>query len=702
MQARNCAFVEIINGTTQFIIPVFQRDYRWTEDQCRQLWDDIMRTAQPDSKRGHFLGSIVYVAAGDTAAGFTRWLVVDGQQRLTTLTLLLTALRDHITEIGWSGGDDSPTPQQISGRYLKNEFESGSRQRKIVLRRSDDEVLQSLINCTTPDNRLSAIVEAYDVFRDLLKGTDPDVVYRGITNLVVVDVTLDRHIDNPQLVFESLNSTGIRLSQADLVRNYVLMQQPEADQTRLYEGYWSKIEALFRRSESVLDSFARDYVALRTKATKQAKTDQIYETFKRTFTQLTEEDGGIEQTLDAMTKAAGYYAAFSPGRAASGSLGEVLWHVRYLAETPALLITRLYQCYREVGSLSENEFADALALIESYVFRRAICRSQTRGYWSVFAGVAYQIDDAKPYQSLQVALARQRGNYSFPTDEEFRNALTENDLYGLRACWHLLVRLENAGSNEPTDTSRCSIEHIMPQNSDLKDAWVEMLGPDWRADHATWVHRLGNLTLTGYNSTLSDRPFDEKKTTDPGGFDRSPICLNLFVRQQSQWTAKEMQSRTEELATRALEIWKGLDVPQEMIDEADEREKRERARKSDVNQVEMTPDARYLFEALREEIKGFGDVIEIAERKSVSYHAPGFFVEVLPKKYELYLLLPLDYNEIDDPDEIAEDATKYKFIPNAVHDYDCGVVVYIRNKEQIASAMPIIWRAFTEARQNGH
>ena len=228
MKAIDRRFTEIIDGNKQFKIPVFQRDYSWTTEQCHQMWDDIMGTSSGDVD-GHFLGSFVYVE-GDAGAAFSNWLVIDGQQRLTTLTLLLIALRDHIRETHWVGED--PTPERIDAYFLKNMHETGDRNYKLALRRHDDETLRTLVDGKDPskvEKNSELVVEAYRYFKGLLNSpeVDPDKVYRGIGRLNIVDVKLERHIDNPQLVFESLNSTGIDLSQSDLIRNYLLMGLPE-------------------------------------------------------------------------------------------------------------------------------------------------------------------------------------------------------------------------------------------------------------------------------------------------------------------------------------------------------------------------------------------------------------------------------------------------------------------------------------------
>jgi len=689
-------FTEIINGRSQFVIPVFQRDYTWqAEPQCAQLWHDVLRAARTTgAETGHFLGSIVYVPTGDSLAGFTRWLLIDGQQRLTTLTLLLAALRDHIVDTGWTGGEDDPTPKRINAYFLKNVQEEGDREQKLVLRRHDQAALRAVLDRKDSlDEGSERIRENYKYFREQLEGADPADVHRGISRLVIVDVALNRQTDDPQLIFESLNSTGVGLSASDLIRNFILMRLPEKEQTKLYDTYWSKIDGLFRGSEWTFDAFARDYVALKTEASKQERADRIYYAFREFFPGLKEEAGGLEEALAEMLRYAKYYAAFSLGRGVTGTRARSLGNLRHLVDVPAVLIMRLFECCDHAGTLSETAFLEAIALIESYVLRRAICVYQTRGYWQTFASLAYRIGDKDPLTDLKVALARQRENYRFPSDEEFQRALKEDELYALRGpCRHLLEGLENHDTKEPTDTSSYSIEHIMPQNQRVPAAWRTMLGGNWREVHKTWVDRLGNLTLTGYNSKYSDRPFDEKKSI-AGGFAFSSVRLNKYVRDQTAWTADEISTRTDLLAERATSIWPPLSVPQALINAANHREMRELAARRDVGTVEMSTEARALFQELRTRVLALdSDILELAEPKSVSYHGPGFFLEVLPRRYTLTLLLALDFNEIDDPSGLAQDATQWQFFVNARH--EGGVAFTVGDLAAIESALPLIRQAY--------
>jgi predicted transport protein len=692
MKAIDRPFANIINGTTQFVIPVFQRDYTWTEQQCAQLWSDVLHAADGNDSRGHFLGSIVYVATGDSSAGFTRWLLIDGQQRLTTLTLLLTALRDHIRKTGWSGDEDGPTAKRINAYFLKNVQEEGAREQKLVLRRHDHATLTAIIDgVELPDARSERVKENYESFRERLTGVDPADVYRGVGRLVVVDVALDRQTDDAQLIFESLNSTGVDLSQSDLIRNYILMRLPEKEQTHLYNTYWSNIEALFRGSEPTFDAFARDYVALMTQASKQEKASEVYYAFRRFFPELQKRLGELDQVLADILRYARYYAAFSLGRGVDGLLAEQLGRVRRLVDVPATLIMQLYDRFDRSKTLTESQFVEALSLMESYVLRRAICGFQTRGYWQVFANLAYRIGQREPLIDLKVEFARLRESYRFPQNDEFQRHLTEADLYGLRVCRHLLERLENYDTKEPSDTKSYSIEHIMPQNERIPSPWRKMLGENWKQVHSTWLHRLGNLTLTGYNSKYSDQPFDKKKSIK-GGFSESSIRLNKFVREQAVWTESEIETRGKVLARTSLKVWPPLVIDRALVDAATILEKRELAARRDVSKVKMSVEARAIFEKLDARVLQIdGEVFQLAETHSVSYHGPSFFLEVLPRKKGLTLLLALDFSEIDDPLGIAQDATQWKFFVNAK--YEGGVSLAVSDEPTIAAAMPIIRQA---------
>lgn len=695
MKAIDRQFTKIINGTIQYLVPVFQRDYTWGETQCQQLWDDILNIADQSLGNGHFIGSIVYIPTGDTSAGLTKWLLIDGQQRMTTLLLLFAALRDAIRETGWVGGEDDPSHEQIDAYFLKNIYEKGDKQYKLILRRKDQDILKALIDAQEiKSEKSNRVYENYEFFKENILTEDPAKVYRGLGKLLIVEVTLARGVDDPQLIFESLNSTGVDLLQSDLIRNFVLMRLPEEEQTKLYNDYWQPIEEMFIGSPSVFEGFLRDYIALLTKPTKQEKADNIYNAFRRMFSAEVELLGSVELLLGEMRQFAKYHAAFSVGYRKSGDIHEALQSLRRLVDLPAILIMQLYDCYDRIGSLSKDEFLKSIQLIENYILRRAICGLQTRGYWIIFAKMAYKLDQQSPYTSLRVELARLSHKNRYPSDTEFKNELQDKDIYGLRVCWHLLDRLENFNNKEAIDTSHYSIEHVLPQNENLSKEWQKMLGEDWLSVQETWLHKLGNLTLTGYNSTYSDRPFEDKKTI-PGGFLESSVRLNKYIRDQVVWTAVQIQERGEMLSQKALNIWPSLIVEKELIKDAERRDMLELAKLRDVKKIAMSGRAQELFELLQKEILEIDpDIIELAEYKSISYHSKqGFFLEVLPRKYKLTLIVPIDYNEVKEHKEFIHDAKEWKFLFYAK--YAGGVIIDINDESSIEQIMPDIINAFT-------
>ena len=692
MQVVKNPFVKVINGNHQFIIPVFQRDYSWTTEQCQQFWDDVLRAGR-NGGDAHFLGSFVYADGVVTSPAFSNWLVIDGQQRLTTLSLLLAAVRDHINKTGWHG--DDPTPDRIDAYYLKNLHETGIRRYKLALRRHDDETLRALLDGNDPDdvtNRSDTIVDAYDFFLHQLNSGHGDIaeIYRGITLLNVVDVKLERNIDNPQLVFESLNSTGVDLTESDLIRNYLLMGLPEPEQTRMYERHWSEIETLFRDAGNSPDSFLRDFVAIKRKANIQIRADRIYTEFKE-FWQMRRYEA-LEDRFEDMVRSARYYAYFlKPERIENGSIKEAMIQARQLGVVVhATLVMRLYECYQE-KSLVQDDFVTALNLIESFLVRRSVLQLQTRNYWSVFARMAHSIDNDNPLASLRVALARQ--SYRFPSDQEFEAAVQERNLYSLRVCWHILSQLENAGYKEPSPTREYSVEHIMPQSIVDVPEWRNMLGEDWEINHLTWVNRLGNLTLTAYNSTYSNRPFHEKKTIK-GGFEESALRLNRFVGQQVRWTVNEIQERGRLLARRAIEVWPNHGANAKMVAEDKLRELRAKSAEKNLDSLEMRSSVRSLMHDVQISIRQMGECVEVVERTSLCYYdgSANFFAETLPMSWYVRILVPIDFEEAYDPEEIAGDVTRKKFLPNVVH-RDCGVYIDVWEKRQIPAAEAIIRQA---------
>jgi predicted transport protein len=341
--------------------------------------------------------------------------------------------------------------------------------------------------------------------------------------------------------------------------------------------------------------------------------------------------------------------------------------------------------------MSLDELVEAMELVESYVFRRSVCAMQTRSLGQIFSSLAHRINDDAPLLSLKVALYRSGKRRRFPSDVEFREALETRDVYDMRNCNYLLDRLEN-DSKEKIDTSTFTIEHIMPQNEDLCPEWQRMLGSEWKSVQETWLHRLGNVTLTGYNQEYSDRPFEQKKII-PKGFHESPLRLNKFVREQISWTTAEMEARGKALAAMALTIWRPLIVDIEAVRAVELEERKAHAANFSIEALEFDHDSRSLFDQLRPELLALGeDVVELCGPKSVTYRVYDFFLEAIPRKRRLTLILNLDYDECDDPTQRAEDATRWAFILNAS---EVGGVVYsLEMPSQIAAAMHLVRQAY--------
>jgi uncharacterized protein with ParB-like and HNH nuclease domain/predicted transport protein len=698
MNAQDLPITQLLNGARQFIVPIFQRDYSWGTKHCQQLWEDIIRVGLDDTARGHFIGSVVYVAAEENNAAITRWLLIDGQQRLTTIILLLTALRDRMRESDYAvkDADDTLTPVELEDYYLINRHGRNERRYKLHLRRADQDTIAALLDARgIPSIPSNAIKENYEFLRDLVATADLRTVYAGIAKLVVVDVCLTRGQDDPQMIFESLNSTGLDLTQADLIRNFVLMRLDEGEQTELYENFWQPLELCFgQRYRTDFDKFIKDFLTLQLRPSTPLKSSETYRDFQRFYSESCR-TSTVRDILKSLKRYGEYYAAFNMAQESEPALKLAFVRLRNLIEVASPVVMALYDCFSYKNTLNITEFVEAITLLESYVFRRSVCEMQTRSLGQIFSGLSYRIKPEQPLVSLKVALARQRKQRRFPDDSAFRIALESRDVYNMRTCAYLLERLENFDNREPTNTSNYSIEHVMPQNEQLRREWQEMLGIEWQRVHETWLHRLGNLTLTGYNSTYSDRSFQDKKSI-AGGFSDSTLRLNRFIREQSDWTPQIMQARSEQLSLKALKIWSPLVVDINEIKRAELEDHRTQSANFNVENIEFDHTASNLYALLRAEITELGDgIVELPSRRSIAYRVYDFFVEVIPRANKLALVLNLDFADVDDPSGHAEDATKYAFITGA--NEKGGVVFLVNSISDMASAMHLVRQSYERA-----
>ncbi|MCK4270467.1 MAG: DUF262 domain-containing protein [Methanogenium sp.] len=553
MKAKETQLLRFLNISNQYIIPLYQRTYSWSEKQCAQLWDDIVRAGSDESIKGHFIGSVVYIEKGHyVTTEIQQMLVIDGQQRLTTISLLIAALGQAIKNM-----DDITTINQkkLNNYYLFNSEEEGDLRYKLLLTRNDRESLTRILDeRKLPENFSERIVDNFEFFKEKIanSGTYPLIIYEGLKKLMIVDIALNRECDNPQLIFESLNSTGLQLSQADLIRNYVLMGLDTKEQESLYTEFWHPIEQQFHESdeEDIFDRFMRDYLIVRTR--KMPRFNQIYEAFKTYMHRI----GGptIHEIVADIHKFSLYFTAMNLGHEEDDTLRKIFDNIKTLRMYVAYpFLIEVYDDYQN-GIINRDEFIEILTLTENYVFRRTICGIPTNSLNKTFANLSRELDKENYLETFKGVISNKESYRRFPPDDEFKRELVVRDLYHSRNFKYLLRKLENFDTKELINVDNYTIEHIMPQNENLSAKWRQDLGENWKEVQDEYLHTLGNLTLTGYNQELSDRPFIEKRDMT-GGLGSSHIRLNQGLSKVDRWNETEIKRRAKMLTNLAVKIW---------------------------------------------------------------------------------------------------------------------------------------------------
>lgn len=659
MKATEAKLLAFLQKSPQFVIPIYQRTYSWTEKQCRQLWDDILRAGSSDAIAVHFIGSIVYVEQGlSQVTHQAPLLVIDGQQRLATVSLLIEALA---RALGEGEPVDGFSAAKLRHYYLSNPLESGDRYFKLLLSQADNASLKAVIKNSEPPQEPSLrVTQNFELFTELLAGQKGDLapVCRGLAKLVVVDIALSRDQDNPQLIFESMNSTGKELSQADLIRNFILMGIEPGLQTRLYEEYWRPMELDFGQEAygTQFDSFMRHYLTVRTGDIPRER--EVYEAFKDYSRTTTVQGAGIEALVKEIRAFARYFCALALGREQDAALGMAFHDLRELKVDVAYpFLLELYHDYA-TGTLSAAEFAAAVRLVEAYVFRRAICAIPTNSMNKTFATFGKALKKDRYLESIQAHFLTLPSYRRFPADDEFRRDLHTRDLYNFRSRSYWLRRLENHGRKERVPVDEYTIEHILPQNPDLPASWRQALGPEWQRVQQQWLHTLGNLTLTGYNAEYSDRPFAEKRDIK-GGFKESPLKLNAGLGQLDAWTEAAIQDRAGRLADQALTVWTApkLDAAR-LAGYRPEKPVTVGGYTIEDHPHLSTGGMRDVFDAFRKEVLALDPcVTEEFKKLYVAYKAETNFVDVVPQAKRLILTLNMTFAEINDPKGLCRDVT---------------------------------------------
>ena len=556
MKANEANFLGFLKKSSQFVIPIYQRTYSWMERECDQLWEDILRTGGKEDIQAHFMGSIVYIEKGlSLVTNPSALLVIDGQQRLTTVMLILEALARHV-------GDGEPvdgfSAEKLRSYYLLNPLEEGERGFKLLLTQTDKQSLLVLMHQKPmPAESSLRIVRNFAFFEKKLGALGASglaALCKGLAKLTIVDIALSRDQDNPQLIFESMNSTGRELSQADLIRNFILMGLDPDHQKRLYQEHWRPMEVAFGQEAygTHFDGFMRHYLTFKTSEIPNVRV--VYEAFKGHARSSKVAAAGVDTLVADIHTFAGYYCAMALDKEHDNDLASAFRDIRDLKVDVAFpFLLEIYDDYAQ-GRLLKDDFLRAVRLIEAYVFRRAVCAIPTNSLNRTFATFGRALRRDRYIESMQAHLLTLPSYRRFPGDEEFKRELSVRDLYNFPRRSYWLRRLENHDRKERVPVDEYTIEHIMPQNENLSAAWREALGPEWREVQKRWLHTLGNLTLTGYNAEYSDRSFPEKRDRQ-GGFRQSPLRLNEGLGALDTWSEDTIQDRAGRLALQAAQVW---------------------------------------------------------------------------------------------------------------------------------------------------
>ena len=683
MDARKGNIYEILNGNKQFLIPVYQRYYSWDIDQCKRLWNDIVEM-QKKGKSGHFVGSIVNIAEQAMPTGVQKFMIIDGQQRTTTLTLLLLALRDYAIA---NPADTTINAKRIDNMLLKNEYESGDERYKLLLTETDREILISLVESKPiADGTKSKLLDNYRYFVDKIAAKEllPAEIYESIGKLQIVNITLDRTMDDAQAIFESLNSTGKELSESDLIRNYVLMGLEPTEQTYVYEHMWRPMELMFsyETQDTLMDKFFRDYLTM--KLTRIPKQGRVYDEFK--LYHLNCEFSTIRELCQDLLTYAKYYTDIVFARSSNPVLKGLYSDINDLRmEVSYPFLIKVHNDFAE-HIITEDELLEILRLCISYVFRRSICDIPTNSLNKTFATLRNEIRQDDYLNSIKAFFILRDDYKEFPNDEKFVAAFISRDIYNMRSRNFILSHLENFENKSIIVVENYTIEHIMPQNKNLSIEWQTMLGANWREIQKTYLHTIGNLTLTCYNSEMSDHSFLTKMDME-GGFKESALRLNGFVVKQTEWTESTIKTRAKLLAEKAKKIWAFPKMTDAEL--APYRTNVKPAECYSLDSYDINVLTKTLFDVLDRRIQNLSPAVKREFKKLyVAYKLDTNFVDIVFQKQRLRISVNMKYSEVADPNGICKDITGLGRWGNG------DVELYMEHTSDVDQVMEIIEQSY--------
>ncbi len=609
----------LATNETTFAIPVYQRNYDWTLTQCRQLLHDIIETGKNEKINAHFIGSIVYVHDDVyTASGLTELTIIDGQQRLTTITLIYIALYRLAQQL-----DNQMLVSRIHKTYLINEFAPEAEKLKLKPTENNKEALRYILNSEDGEEfkGYSKIIENFNFFKNSITADNYETIQRGLSKLIFIDIALDRQRDNPQRIFESLNSTGLELSQADLIRNYILMGLSRTNQEKIYKSFWEVIEKNAKDetlNQTRVSDFIRDFLTLKNK--EIPNKSNVYVTFKENYPTATVDV--LEENLSEIKSLSKFYNKLvNPKNEEDKAIRQQLEFINKLEVNVAFpFLMKVYEDYsNEV--INKQIFISVLALIQSFTFRRFIVGLPTNALNKIFMSLYDKVEQDNYLFSIQKSLLLRSGVQRFPRNTETINALKEKDVYNIKSKnrTYLLERLENYQNNETVvieGNTDITIEHIFPQNPDPK--WkIELGNEEYNYIKENYLNTIGNLTLSGNNGKLGNKYFTEKQVMNDDnkeqGYKFSRLWLNRDIKTLSKWDRTEIENRANVIAERFLHIWQYPDIQIENIHENDE-----------VN----------IFEAEDPNGRKIEYYVLLDQRTSVS-SAKDFYVSVFKQLFEL-------------------------------------------------------------------
>lgn len=651
MDARKANIYKFLSGDKQYIIPVYQRIYSWEIEECKRLWFDIV-DMQKKNKNGHFVGSIVSITENDSPSDMSKFTIIDGQQRITTLMLLLLALRDYAfihreeKSINW---------KKINNSFLKNPDEDDDSQYKLLLTETDKDILISLIEKRPIDENLnSRLISNYNYFFSNIKNMDLSLqdIYEAIGKLQIVNINLDRTSDEPQVIFESLNSTGKELSESDLIRNFVLMGLDNKQQKDIYKNIWRPMEQLFRYEKQTLlmDRFFRDYLTM--KLARIPKLDKIYEEFKMYNNNC--EFSTLEDLCKDLYMYARYYTNMIFEQGTNKNLINLYKEIKYLKMEVAFPFLLKIHYDFERNLINEDELVSIIKLCISYVFRRNICDIPTNSLNKTFATLKNEINVDDYINSIKAFFILKDDYKIFPNDEKFSSALKVKDIYHMRIRNYILSSLENFNNKAPINIENYTIEHIMPQTKNLSNVWKKELGKNYETVQKKYLHTIGNLTLTAYNSEMSNKSFSEKMEMN-GGFKESALRLNSYVVKQNEWNEKIIKERASILVEKALLIWKYPIIERNILVKYKNDDKQQMY---GIDSYDFNKTTKMLFDKLNMRIMNLSSEVRREFKKLyIAYKLDTNFADIVVQKNRLRISVNMKFNEVIDEYNICKDVT---------------------------------------------